>query len=95
MEHCCQYMDEYLAEDDIAIRYSSAVREYSIPVLDDGSSGVILRFCPWCGKELPIGLRDKWFGTLESLGYDPGPDTNNPNIPDEFRSDIWWKSKGF
>jgi hypothetical protein len=75
MDHCCQYMNEYLAEDNIAIKYSSVVREYCIPVLDGGSSGIILRFCPWCGNKLPTSLREKWFGTLESLGYDPGPDT--------------------
>ena len=98
IEHCCSLMDEYLLEGDIAIHYSPVLREYTIPVLDgrDGSSssGIVLRFCAWCGKELPMSLRDEWFETLQSLGYDPGPWSDDPKLPEEFRTDVWWKGKG-
>ena len=98
IEHCCSLMDKYLLEGDIAIYYSPAMREYSIPVVDgrdaSSSSGILLRFCPWCGKELPTSLLDEWFERLGSLGYDPGPWSDDPKLPEEFRSDVWWKGKG-
>jgi hypothetical protein len=98
IEHCCSLMDKYLLECDIAIHYSPVVREYSIPVLDGRggsfSSGILLRFCPWCGKELPMSLRDEWFERLGSLGYDPSQWSDDAKLPEEFRSDVWWKSKG-
>jgi hypothetical protein len=94
VEHCCSLMDEYLLEGDVAVRYSPVVREYAIPVLDGGSSGIVVRFCPCCGKELPVSLRDEWFSQLQSLGYDPNPRTGDPKLPDVYRSDAWWKGKG-
>jgi hypothetical protein len=93
MEHCCQSMDEYLTDRDIAINYTPEFREYGVPVLDGGSSSILLRFCPWCGKEFPTSVRASWFEMLESLGY-PDPWTGDQRIPEEYRSDVWWKSKG-
>jgi hypothetical protein len=31
-------------------------RKYLIPVHDGGSSGILIRFCPWCGGRLPEPL---------------------------------------
>jgi hypothetical protein len=95
VEHCCSLMDEYLADGRPAVIYSPAVREYSVQDRDRRSQGVtMLRFCPWCGKELPVSLRDEWFSQLQSLGYDPTPWADDPKFPDEYRSDVWWKGKG-
>ena len=87
--HCCELMDGYLREGDVAIRYSAVVREYTIPVLDGinggvGESGIGLRFCPWCGKRFPEGLRDMWFDSLTELGFDPGPIAVIPRFPNNF-----------
>ena len=68
--HCCANMSERLS-DDTAIRYIPEFREYGSPVLDGGSGFVVLRSCPWCGAELPLSLRYRWFETLEGLGLDP------------------------
>jgi hypothetical protein len=87
-------MGQYLLEGDVAIRYSPVFREYGILVFDGGSSEIELRFCPWCGKRLPVSLRDKWFQVLHSLGYDPELFSENPKLSEEFRSDAWWKGKG-
>jgi hypothetical protein len=41
-----------------AILYVEKFGEYGIPVLDGGTSYIILDFCPWCGAKLPISKRD-------------------------------------
>jgi len=59
-----------------------------MPIRDGGSSVMQMRFCPWCGSELPESKRDLWFDTLAGLGFD---DPWQQPIPDEFRSDQWWR----
>jgi hypothetical protein len=82
-------MDRALKEGETAIRYIPKFREYGIAVLDGGDSFLQISFCPWCGSELPARLRDKWFETLESLGLA----VDSPSIPQDLKSDNWWKSE--
>lgn len=52
--------------------------------------------CPWCSKKLPESLRDKWFEFLEkeySLD-DPHREEQEKLIPEEFKTDEWWKERG-
>ncbi len=35
-------------------------------------------------------LRDNWFDALEELGFD---DPDNQKIPEEFKTDEWWKKR--
>jgi len=81
-------MEYYLQHEDEIVTYVPKFREYGIPVHDGGSSKVVISFCPWCGKQLPVSLRDTWFDELEKLGVE-GWDF--PNIPEKYKSDSWWK----
>jgi hypothetical protein len=36
-----------------AILYYPKPGDYGIPVLDGGTSYIVLDFCPWCGAKLP------------------------------------------
>lgn len=83
--HCCSEMTDRL-NDETGILYIPKFREYGIRVLDGGSSFVLLRFCPWCGVEIPTSLRDEWFQTVEKLGLEPASD----DLPREFLGDGWW-----
>jgi hypothetical protein len=76
-------------QDETAISFYPRFREYSIPVLDGGSSSVVLAYCPWCGAALPKQLRDDWFDAIEALGLDP----EGSHLPESFLSDAWWKMK--
>ena len=68
-----------------------AWNEYRIPVPYDGYSSTELRYCPWCGTQLPPTKRDEWYRVLREMGFsDPGEDS----IPDEFESDQWWRIRG-
>jgi hypothetical protein len=82
-------MTTNLAGRETAIVYSPKFREYGIPVLDGGSSFIVIGHCPWCGKILPVTLRDEWFNEIESRGFEAGDDS----LPTEFTSDAWWRSR--
>ncbi len=97
-KHCCEAMQkavEYQCPEhgdrfdcpDCLIAYSSKFREYGLIVHDGGTSMHTIRFCPWCGTELPTSLRDQWFDELERLGIEP------EDAPDEFRTGEWYRNR--
>jgi hypothetical protein len=51
-----------------------------------------MTYCPFCGNMLPADLTD----ILTRIVYDKLKlrDFDDPNLPAEFRSDAWWKSRG-
>lgn len=88
--HCCEQMRTSTEDDEIPIIYVPKFREYGVRVLDGGSSYITLNFCPWCGRQLPQSLRDKWFEEIASLGLEPG----DKSLPHAFASDQWWRALG-
>jgi len=82
-------MKTYLDGEDRIVTYVPRLREYGIPVPDGGNSSVLITFCPWCSQKLPPSLRSRWFETVEARGFDP----HSEDIPKEFLTDYWWKSK--
>jgi hypothetical protein len=75
---------------DILISYFPRFDEYSIAVRDGDTAAVSIRYCPWCGVELPKSKRKRWFKELESLGCH---DFDNNDIPPEYWTDEWFKGK--
>ena len=73
--------------------YSEIFDEYGINVLEDNCSSILICFCPWCGKKLPLSKRDKWFKELEEKGFE------NPlfadNIPESYKSGSWRNKQNF
>ena len=80
-------MERNLSEGETAIHYIAKFREYGIPVLDGGTSMIVIRFCPWCGADLPESLSDKWFELLASKNLE----LDDPAIPEDMLTDAWWK----
>jgi hypothetical protein len=39
---------------DVLVRYLPRSRAYGLPVRDGGTSMSVIRYCPWCGTELPV-----------------------------------------
>jgi len=66
MKHCCDLMTYYVNHDDHVVYFWEEFTEYLIPIHDGGSSGVLIRYCPWCGTELPDSERDEVLGVPES-----------------------------
>ena len=79
-------MSIHLKEE--TVEYIPMFREYGIPVLDGGTSYIRIEYCPWCGKELPSSMSDKWFELMEEMQIDPADLKRRPK---DMRSDAWWK----
>ncbi len=97
--HCCDEMTRQLSEwcpqhadpsacPDALVAYWPKFDEYGLRIHDGGSSIVLISFCPWCGTRLPDSRRNEWFDTLERLGFE---DPLTMDIPNEFRSDAWYR----
>jgi hypothetical protein len=51
-------MRRYVEDEDEIVYFWPRVNEYLIPVHDGGSSGIVMRYCPWCGRRLPASKRE-------------------------------------
>ena len=98
-EHCCDRMnavsklscdqhDNECSCPDVLISYNEIFDEYGLIIKDGGSSVSTIDYCPFCGTKLPESKRDLWFNTLEVLGFD---DPGDQTIPEDFRSDKWYR----
>lgn len=94
MKHECEksvlYTTEKFGEEDKLIFYSKVFDEHGIIVFDGGESYVLISNCAWCGEKLPISKREEWFDKLEELGF--SSPLFDENIPNEYKSDGWWKN---
>ena len=93
---CCDYLVSRLAREDACIGYSNSFREFYLKRSDTKSVINLIWFCPWCGKNLPKGLRKEWFDILEkeyNIETDIMEWKNRSDIPQEFKSDEWWKKR--
>ncbi len=70
------------------LHYIPKFREFSVKILDGGCSYLNLKYCPFSGKKFPESLRDVWFDKIQALGLEP----DDPSIPFEYSSDIWWQT---
>jgi len=92
-EHCCKLMSTFVIDPRISIYYSKRFREYSI----ETTSGAyqMISHCPFCGKKLPARLRDTLFDILEEQYNIDSPfdEEQSKLIPEEFKTDEWWKKR--
>jgi hypothetical protein len=84
----CQAHPDPFACPDALLHYADRFDEYGLIVHDGGASSILIRFCPWCGSELPASKRDRWFEELARLGFSASA---SQAIPDDFRSSAWWR----
>ena len=91
--HCCGQMTWHLEGGKVNIVYSPRFRHYAIGLWWSSATQMI-RYCPWCGARLPESLWDLWCDTVrEMIGDDFNVFEDGP-IPEEFRTDAWWRERG-
>ena len=97
-EYCCDNM-YYLAtaerDEYELLVYSPEIRSYDF-ILHGKKRGMYLSFyyCPWCGVELPKDLKQEWHKILkESFGIDTISEEIWMTLPQEFKTDEWWKKR--
>ncbi|MCC8483109.1 MAG: hypothetical protein LN561_00815 [Rickettsia endosymbiont of Labidopullus appendiculatus] len=100
MEHCCDIMD-YFADPTYkknheVIIYHSETRRYNL-VLHGYDFGMErpMCYCPWCGKKLPKKLGEEWCKIIkENFGLDDVFAEEWATLPEEYKTDEWWKKRG-
>lgn len=97
MKHCCDNMEYYATIKNSLLEYSPEDRGYNF-LITHTTRGThqSMEYCPWCGTKLPEDLGEKWVAVIkEELGYDdPFFELGYDNLPEEFRTDAWWKKRG-
>lgn len=91
--HCCLTMDAGLSMDGAILYYDKQYREYGVDLGIRG--GMLIDYCMFCGKKLPISVRDEWFEILEKeYGLERPGTGDSKKVPKEFWTDEWWKKRG-
>ena len=109
-EFCCELMQEFLDEKKVGIYYNPIIRSYHICSRKFKNGKQVIYNCPWCGYNLPSNLLDKYYEILEKeydILYEPftkkyyevleNSETYKEidrELPEEFKSDEWWKKRG-
>lgn len=99
MDFCCMDMQAHvrivtehtawLSRGEV-IAYLPKFHEYGIPC-GDGHSHIVIQYCPWRAKPLPLSLRERWVDELTAMGYaDPLFDET---IPEAYKTDRWWRER--
>ena len=58
--HCCLTMDAELANKGTILNYSQTYREYGVKI-PKSTGCMLMDYCMFCGKKLPLSLRDEWW----------------------------------
>jgi hypothetical protein len=55
-----------------------------------------MQYCPFCGAKLHVDLfaNDEYYDALEEAVGKEFCDIKEEEIPEEFKSDEWWKKRG-
>ena len=80
-----------LSKEGAIVYYDRQYREYGI---EHPKGGFLVDYCMFCGKKLPISVRDEWFDILEQeYGLERPATGDRKKVPKEFWSDDWWKNR--
>lgn len=89
IERHCNKFQRALEDPDTPLSYWPPARQVQVDVLDGGTSGILLRFCPFCGWEFPPPLGAR---RLAELGHLLGIDPFEDEVPPPYRTDEWWRT---
>lgn len=97
MKHCCPTMNIYASKKNDILKYEANIRSYDF-LTPNGESGDLksFQYCPWCSTKLPEDLDEEWGEALEKDHgiSEPFIETDYEDLPEEFKTDAWWKKRG-
>lgn len=95
MNHCCEIMTNEINDPRTPFAYDSVVRSYYV-ICKKRMSDQLLFYCPWCGKMLPKRLNEEYYAILyDELHLEPELNVlETTGLPEEFKTDEWWKKRG-
>jgi len=94
IEHKCDVHDDVYECCDHLFLYNAIYDEYGVIIHDGGSSYIEIAFCPFCGHRFNESKRYKFFELLENELHYGDLEISNGDIPEEFKSDEWWRKRG-
>jgi hydrogenase maturation factor len=95
-DFCCDLMYESIIEDK-TISYNQIVRHYGLHYIlpNDIKCVSHLSYCPFCGSKIPKDLVREIFEILrKDYGIEDPDICEFTNVPEEFKTDEWWKKRG-
>lgn len=91
--HRCLELYKELLGDGSLLDYSPKYREYGVKI-PKTTGYVLMDYCMFCGKKLPLSLRDEWFDILEKeYGLERPASGDKKKVPEEFWTEEWWKKR--
>ncbi|MBX9830706.1 hypothetical protein K2X40_02030 [Candidatus Babeliales bacterium] len=95
MEHCCEIMLNELNDPRTPFSYDKILRQYYV-ICESRICDQLLSYCPWCGKKLPEVLNEEYYDIIyDELKLEPAENVlETKGLPEEFKSDEWWKKRG-
>lgn len=99
MKFCCDTMQRYVNEHNLV--YEPELRLVTFYIKSNDKSGYQPEYyrspciyCPYCGKKQPKDLTSLRDDELEKAVGKEFCDITEDEIPEEFKSDEWWKKRG-
>ncbi len=89
---CCEQFSFHLQEKEKIVVYQSYFRLYLLRA--NYWNTATIYFCPWCGKKLPKHLANSFFETIQAELETLAMTDDFDKLPQEFRTDEWWKKRG-
>ena len=90
---CCNKMEIAIQKYE-AIEFEEYMRGYYLPT---SPGGVILGldFCPFCGQNLGKCLNSEYYDILfKEYGLEFPETLDVDKVPEEFKTDEWWRKRG-
>jgi hypothetical protein len=96
-------MDNALDPEEIRswgelLEYEPTTRSYHFLLYENNKycgTRYQLKYCPWCGKKLPEDLCNQFEEIMEKeYGLTVSEVNRGVDIPEEFKTDEWWKKRG-
>ncbi len=98
---CCKQLKKLLDDEVSPLIYIPHTRTYALTVPKfywkehELYMHFIIPCCPYCCKHLPKDLTQLWANILENeYGITLPYDEHKDSVPQEFRTDEWWKKRG-
>ena len=88
--YCCRTLTHCINDPRIPVNYDPSRRRYSI---DGGETGTYtMNVCFWCDYKFPKNLSEEFCDIFyNELKLE---DDDEDKLPEEFKSDEWWKKRG-
>ncbi len=92
MKSCCLQIKKAVEDKRIRLRYTARFRRFCLTFCYK-SCVIPFYYCLWCGKKLPSLLKEEFYAVLNNEYGMDGYDYES-ELPEEMKSDEWWKKRG-